>query len=68
MGGTRGRIYIKHPHLFKVRECQESGQPWPWSRRHWELSLAQRNLEYTLTQEPGQQGSSGPSALNLYLL
>ena len=45
MGGTRGRIYIKHPHLFKVGECWESGRPVQWSRWHWELSVAQRSLE-----------------------
>lgn len=49
MGGTRGRIYIKHPHLFKVGELWEAGRRCGvcvrssrWRREAWNKHSSRR--------------------------
>lgn len=60
MGGTRGRIYIKHPHLFKVGVC--------WALDHCSGVDGTEKFGQILIWESGHLNSSCLSAFDLNLL
>lgn len=39
MGGTRGRLYIKHPHLFKVRCCSRTLPPLGFAQKRFLMGI-----------------------------